>query len=114
MLTGLTPHAFCNLDKVILHRPGNGTSASQRLQLPRLRAVSVIPSIRFNGTNNRALFAFGAQPWIKWPNVSLGSWLRHGEDEILRGPGVIADKQNVQVRAIADLVSAEFTEGDDG
>src|SRR5262249_7151279 len=40
--------------------------------------------------------------------------LRHGRHEILRSTNVLSDKQNVQVRAIADLASPKFSERDDG
>src|SRR5258707_12813040 len=73
--------------------------------------------IRFKGfkrADHRAFFAFRTQPCIQCPDISLGGWLRHGGHEILRSTNILAYKQNVQVRAVADLASSKLSERDDG
>src|SRR4030095_2392319 len=79
-----------------------------------LGPLCVVGLISFKGANDRAFFSFGAQPCVKQPNISFGSWLRHGDDKILRATNVVAYEQNIEVRAIADIASAKFTQSDNG
>src|SRR5438270_675039 len=51
---------------------------------------------------------------VLFPDVSLCGRLRHGDHEILGGANVVAHKQDVQVRAVADLASSKFSERYDG
>ena len=79
-----------------------------------MRSACVIRFISFKRADHRAFFAFRTQPCIQRPDISLGSWLRHGDHKILRGANVFAYEQNVQVRAVADLASPKLSERDDG
>src|SRR6266508_6080458 len=108
------PCAFCNLQEFVLQRSANAACASQSLQFPKLRPARIVRFVGFKGANNRPFFAFGAQPRIQRPDISLGGWLRHGSHKILRGANVLAHEQNVQVRAVTDLASPKFSERDDG
>ncbi len=72
----------------------------------------------------RTFLAIRAQPRIEHPNVSFGSRLRHVDDQILRGANFFArlhlttvrpaDEQNIEIGAIAELVSAKFSESNHG
>ena len=79
-----------------------------------MRSACVIRFKRIKRADHWAFFAFRAQPCIQRPDISLGGWLRHGDHKILRGANVFAHKQNVQVRAVADLASPKLSERDDG
>src|SRR4029077_8463414 len=114
ILSCATPCAFCNRHELVLQRPADAACASQRLQFPRLHSACVVRLVGFERTDNRAFFALRTQPCIQRPDVPLCSWLRHGDHKILRGVNVISHKQDVQVRAVADLASSKFSERDDG
>src|SRR5439155_17907963 len=113
ILAGAMPCAFCNFHEFVLQLSANAACASQSLQFPRLRSARIVRFVSFKRADNRAFFAFRAQPCIQRPDTSLGRWVRHRVHNILRGANVVAHEQNVEVRAVTHLASTKFSESDD-
>src|SRR6266480_7931238 len=91
-LASLSPITLCDRDESISSWTRNWSRTAEGVYFPKLSSLLVIPLISFERTNQRTLFPFGAQSCIDRPNVSLGSRVRHGGQELLRGAIVVANE----------------------